>query len=108
MEYDHGDSFAFDFEPNEFSSGLESKRKPSPRSYVFCIYSIIFERKWKSVYVSVNWKGRTIHFIVPVSIRDWNKKKTFSYSIQTYFVNYLRRVIPSYDRNCMCFIVCVL
>ena len=48
MEHDHGDNFSFDFEPNGilFSSKLD--RKLSPRSY-----SIQFERKGKSIFVSV-------------------------------------------------------
>ena len=40
MGYDHGDSFPFDFEPNENPFGSKSKRKLSPRSY-----PIQFERK---------------------------------------------------------------
>ena len=48
MEYDHGDSVPFDSEPNEISIGLESKGKLSPRSY-----SIQFERKWQSIFLSV-------------------------------------------------------
>ena len=42
MEYDRGDSFPLDFEPNEILFGLKLKRKLSLRSYL-----IQFERKWK-------------------------------------------------------------
>ena len=42
MGYDHGDSFAFDFEPNGTPFVSKSKGKLSPRSY-----PIQFERKWK-------------------------------------------------------------
>ena len=48
MEYDDlGDSFAFDFNPNEIPIGSKSKGKLSSRSY-----SIQFERKWKSIFLS--------------------------------------------------------
>ena len=33
MEYDRGDSFLFDFEPNGIPFGSKSKGKPSPQSY---------------------------------------------------------------------------
>ena len=39
---DRGDSFPFDFEPNEIPSGSKLKGKLSPRSY-----AIQCERKWK-------------------------------------------------------------
>ena len=41
MEYDRGDSFSFDFEPNGFPFGPKSKGKLSPRSYPI-------EFEWKS------------------------------------------------------------
>ena len=47
MEYDRGDSFPFDFEPNGIPFGLKSKEKLSPRSY-----PIQFERKWKYSFLS--------------------------------------------------------
>ena len=42
MGYDRGDSFSFDFEPNEIPFGSKSKGKLSQRSY-----PIRSERKWK-------------------------------------------------------------
>ena len=47
MGYDRGDSFPFDFEPNEFPFGSKSKGKLSPRSY-----PIQCERKWKYSFLS--------------------------------------------------------
>ena len=50
MEYDRGDSFPFDLEPNEIPFGSENqKRKLSPRSY-----PIKVERKWKYTFLSVD------------------------------------------------------
>ena len=46
MEYDRGDSFPFDFKPNETTFGSRLKGKLSPRSY-----SMQFERKLKSIFV---------------------------------------------------------
>ena len=51
MEYDRGDSFPFDFESNGIPCGLELKGKLSPQSY-----SVQFERKWKSIFLSVEEK----------------------------------------------------
>ena len=48
MGYDRGDSFLFDFEPNEIPFGSESKRNLSPRSY-----PIQFERKWNASFLNV-------------------------------------------------------
>ena len=48
MGYDQGDSFPFDFEPNEITFGLKSNGKLSPRSY-----PIQCERKWKYSILSV-------------------------------------------------------
>ena len=48
MEYDRGDSFPFDFEPNGFPSGSKPKGKLSPRSE-----PIQFERKWNTSFLSV-------------------------------------------------------
>ena len=48
MGYDRGDSFSFDFEPNEIPFGSESKGKLSPRSY-----PIQCERKWNISFLSV-------------------------------------------------------
>ena len=48
MEYDRGDSFPFDFEPNEIPFGLKFKGILSPRSY-----SIQCERKRKYSFLSV-------------------------------------------------------
>ena len=48
MGYDRGDSFPFDFEPNEILFGSKSKGKLSPRSY-----PIQCERKWKHNFLSV-------------------------------------------------------
>ena len=47
IEYDSGDSFPFDFETKIIPLGSKSKVKLSPRSY-----SIQFERKWKSIFLS--------------------------------------------------------
>ena len=47
MKYDHGDSFPFDFEPNESAFGSKSKGKLSPRSY-----HIQCERKWNTSFLS--------------------------------------------------------
>ena len=62
MEYDHGDSFPFDFEPNGYPVGSKSKGKLSPRSY-----SIQFERKWNTSFLSVkrlpDWKNVTDRLI---------------------------------------------
>ena len=41
MEYDRGDSYPFNFEPNGNPFGSKSKGKLSPRSY-----PIQCERKW--------------------------------------------------------------
>ena len=49
MEYDRGESFPLDFEPNEIVFSSKSKRKLSPRSY-----STQFERKWESINLSWN------------------------------------------------------
>ena len=46
-EYDRGDSFPFDFEPNGIPFGSKSKGKLSRRSY-----SIQYERKWKYSFLS--------------------------------------------------------
>ena len=48
MEYDRGDSFPFDFEPNGIPFGSKLKGKLSPRSY-----PIQCERKWKHSFLSV-------------------------------------------------------
>ena len=48
MEYDRGDSFSFDFEPNGNPFGSKSKGKLSPRSY-----PIQIERKRKTSFFSV-------------------------------------------------------
>ena len=47
MGYDRGDSFPFDFEPNEIQFSSKSKRKLSPR-----LYPIQCERKWKHSFLS--------------------------------------------------------
>ena len=55
MGYNRGDSFPFDFEPNEVLFGSESKGKLSPRSY-----PIQYERKWNTSFLSVALEqGRT-------------------------------------------------
>ena len=54
MGYDRGDSFPFDFKPNEIPFGPKSKRKLSPRSN-----PIQFERKPKYSFLSV---GRILAF----------------------------------------------
>ena len=54
MGYDRGDSFPFDFDPNEDPFGSKSKGKLSPRSY-----PIQCESKWKYSFLSVEarvWK----------------------------------------------------
>ena len=48
MGYDRGDSFPFDFEPNEISFDSKSKGKLSPRSY-----PIQFEKKWNTSFLSI-------------------------------------------------------
>ena len=48
MGYDRGDSFPFDFEPNEVPFGTKLKGKLSPRSYPFQR-----ERKWNASFLSV-------------------------------------------------------
>ena len=50
MGYDRGDSFPFDYEPNEILFGLKSKVKLSQRSY-----PIQYERKWKYSFLSVDF-----------------------------------------------------
>ena len=47
MEYDRGDRFPFDFEPNGIPFGSNSKGKLSPRSY-----PIQCERKWEYSFLS--------------------------------------------------------
>ena len=67
MEYDRGDNFPFDFEPNGIPSGWKLKGKLSPRSY-----SMQFERKLKSVFVSVQ-KSKEKHtklFVSKTELRD--------------------------------------
>ena len=49
MGYDRGDSFHFDFEKNGIPFSSKSKIRLSPRSY-----PIQFERKWKSIFLSVD------------------------------------------------------
>ena len=49
MGYDRGDSFPFDSEPIGVPFGSKSKGKLSPRSYL-----IQYERKWKSIFLSVS------------------------------------------------------
>ena len=48
MEYDHGDSFPFDFESKGNTFGSKLKGKLLPRSY-----PIQFERKWNTSFLSV-------------------------------------------------------
>ena len=48
MEYDRGDSFPFDNEPNGIQFGSKSKEKLSPRSY-----PIECERKLNKSFLSV-------------------------------------------------------
>ena len=48
MGYDRGDSFPFDFEPNEIPFGSKLAGKLPPRSYL-----IQCERKWKHSFISV-------------------------------------------------------
>ena len=48
MGYDLGDSFPFDFEPNENPFGSKSKGELSPRSY-----PIQFERNLNTSFLSV-------------------------------------------------------
>ena len=52
MGYDRGDSFPFDFEPNEFPFGSKLKEKLSLRSY-----PIQGERKWKYSFLSAEETG---------------------------------------------------
>ena len=52
MEYDRDDSFTFNFEQNGISFGSKSIGKLSSRSY-----SIQFERKWKSNFLSGKLSG---------------------------------------------------
>ena len=47
MEYDRGDSFPFDFQISVIPFDSLWKCKLSPQSY-----SIRFERKWESIFVS--------------------------------------------------------
>ena len=49
MGYDRGDSFPFDFDPNENPFGSKSKAKLSPRSY-----PIQYERKLNTSFLSVS------------------------------------------------------
>ena len=49
MGYGCGDSFPFDFEPNEIPFDSKSKGKLSPRSY-----PIQCERKWKYTFLNVS------------------------------------------------------
>ena len=53
MEYDRGDSFPFDFEPNGIPFGPKSKGNLSPRSY-----PIQFERKWNTSFQSAAIRRR--------------------------------------------------
>ena len=48
MEFDRGDSFPFDFEPNGIPFGSKSKGKLLPRTY-----PIQFEKKWNTIVISV-------------------------------------------------------
>ena len=48
MGYGCGDSFPFDFKPNEIPFGSKSNEKLSPQPY-----PIRFERKWKYSFLSV-------------------------------------------------------
>ena len=48
MEYDRGDNFHFNSEPNRISFGSKFKGKLSSRSY-----PILCERKWKHVFLSL-------------------------------------------------------
>ena len=49
MEYDRGDSFPFDFEPNGIPFGSKAREKLSPRSY-----PVQFERKWDTSFLSAS------------------------------------------------------
>ena len=55
MEYDRGDSFPFDFEPNIIPFGLKSKGKLSPRSY-----PIQFDNNWKHSFLSAQSQSRKL------------------------------------------------
>ena len=52
MEYDRGDSFPFNFEPNAIPFGSKWKGKMSPRSYSFEFRTEI-PKKWKYILPSV-------------------------------------------------------
>ena len=68
MGYDRGDSF--DFEPNGFPFGSESKGKLFPR-----LYPIQFERKWNTSFLSVRivlqfGLGRILALYILVNLVD--------------------------------------
>ena len=70
MGYDREDSFPFDFEPNGFPFGSESKGKLFPR-----LYPIQFERKWNTSFLSVRivlqfGLGRILALYILVNLVD--------------------------------------
>ena len=70
IAYDRGDSFPFEFEPNEVPFGWKSKGKLSPRSY-----PIRFVRKWKHSFLSMGWSNSRIIKHQPARYvhRNWKK-----------------------------------
>ena len=88
MGYDHGGSFAFDFEPNGIPFGSKPKVKLSPRSY-----PIQCKRKWKSSFLSVRETRETIYL----------KKEAISYRNRyiygDYLTIYLKKEAMPYDKE---------
>ena len=86
MEYDRGDSFLSDFEPNGFPFCSKSNGKLSPRSY-----PIQFERKWKSIFPSV--RNREI-----ASSRCTSGAVHYFYSYFIHTVYFLHYIFLSYEQ----------
>ena len=61
MEYDCGDSFPIDFEPNVIPFGSKSRGKLSPWSY-----PIQCERKWKYSFLSVHENRHVLQLIFAI------------------------------------------
>ena len=108
MGYDRGDSFPFDFEPNEIQFGLKLKGKLSPRSS-----PIQFERKRKYSFLSVSetclwcyWKTRRL-FAKVFSIAEHCPGNILLYGLTTpfrFWLNYgawdfYSGTVSYYDEN---------
>jgi len=100
IEYDRGDCFPFDFEPNgiQFGSkskgkpngitfGSKSKGKPSPRSY-----PIWFERKWNASFFSVQSLMTLASYQHTYTIHFWTFLYQTKFPFQLYFSDWIGKI----------------